>query len=1075
MAGGKASQKPDPHGQAGAKRKAAGKRQPTSKKQAAAERQASGEPQPPSKRQASGKPPAPSKQQASGEPQAPSQQQASGEPQAGAAPNVKPEQRRRAAGPARQSIAANDDSPSIGGLIYALQQQPSNRPFLVAAVISGAWLVVAATLSWAMLAPEFARAQTWLQMLAQPTVLTVAGTIIIPITLFWFLALLTWRAQELRLMSSAMTEVAVRLAEPDRMSEQAVASLGQSVRLQVAAMNEGISRALGRASELETLVHNEVSALERSYSDNELRIRGIIDELSSERAAIENNSDRVGDSIRGVGMQVTREIEQATLKASEKLNQAGEALYDNLKLNSDRTATIISDKGNSLMQSLNTVSQRISTEVPGVVHQLGQEQVRLTKLIEDAGKNLVQLQTGLSDRTGKLESSLGRQTKYLEKVLNDYKTTVDTSIMERAKSLDETLSQRMQALDAKLVERTQLIDQAFSQRVHSIDNRIAHGTRQIDEAFSSKARLVQEAMANHAKSLNESLSRQSGDLDSTLLKGVDAIQKTSERITAQSIRTIEGLAEQAEFLEDVSGGLMQKISSLTDRFAHQNASIRKTADAVESSNLKVDTVLEARQASLDNLLENMATRTSDLNQVTANYTTQLASSLGEAEKRARDITEQIAKGTEQSSRAMQVELENLQAAADAKAEQTLLGIRNKFSQVSDEVNSQLAALTGRVTDTTADMHARTSQAARDLDATRNQLKDRLNSLSTDFTDSTQHLQSSAASATHELEQTQAALKQRISSMSDQVSDTARNMMKQTDLAALEIERTQAELDKRISIMSNQLGDTTRSVRERTEQAALELEGMRSKVYEQIDKLPETTKEGSEAMRRALQNQLSAIDSLSVFARQQAHAGEISYPSQPAARPPHPQNPPVQSGAPSSASAERLHNISHNLEQQFSNRQVGAAAAGAESAQAERSGWSLGDLLARASSSGNRGYSGNQESAAASDDDFNLETISNAIDVVTAHQIWARFRAGERGVLGRHIYTDQGRHTFDDLVKRYGHEPTFKASVDRYLVDFENLLREARNRDRGGKLVERHLVSETGRVYLLLAHASGRIA
>ena len=70
--------------------------------------------------------------------------------------------------------------------------------------------------------------------------------------------MLAWRAQELKLMSSAMTEVAVRLAEPDRSAEQSAASLGQAVRRQVSFMNEAISRALGRAGELEALVHNEV-------------------------------------------------------------------------------------------------------------------------------------------------------------------------------------------------------------------------------------------------------------------------------------------------------------------------------------------------------------------------------------------------------------------------------------------------------------------------------------------------------------------------------------------------------------------------------------------------------------------------------------------------------------------------------------------------------------------------------------------------------------------------------------------------------------------------------------------------
>ena len=53
------------------------------------------------------------------------------------------------AGPIR-AVAANDDMPSIGGLIYALQQRPSKMPFYVAMVASGVWFVLGMVITWAM-------------------------------------------------------------------------------------------------------------------------------------------------------------------------------------------------------------------------------------------------------------------------------------------------------------------------------------------------------------------------------------------------------------------------------------------------------------------------------------------------------------------------------------------------------------------------------------------------------------------------------------------------------------------------------------------------------------------------------------------------------------------------------------------------------------------------------------------------------------------------------------------------------------------------------------------------------------
>ena len=245
-------------------------------------------------------------------------------------PQPRRQARRRAAGPTRGGpAAANDDSPSIGGLIYALEQKPSNKPFMYAGLASAIWAAIAVVFLWAMAAAQVQQGETLSGILSQPTAfLTLAG-VVVPIAVLWFLALLAWRSEELRLRSSAMTEVAVRLAEPDRMAEQSVASLGQAVRRQVAFMNDAVSRALGRAGELEALVHNEVSALERSYEDNERKIRALIGELAGERHAITNTSGQVAETLKQLGTDIPALIDKLSnqqVKLAHIIQGAGENL-----------------------------------------------------------------------------------------------------------------------------------------------------------------------------------------------------------------------------------------------------------------------------------------------------------------------------------------------------------------------------------------------------------------------------------------------------------------------------------------------------------------------------------------------------------------------------------------------------------------------------------------------------------------------------------------------------------------------------------------------------------------------------
>jgi hypothetical protein len=47
-------------------------------------------------------------------------------------------------------------------------------------------------------------------------------------------------------------------------------------------------------------------------------------------------------------------------------------------------------------------------------------------------------------------------------------------------------------------------------------------------------------------------------------------------------------------------------------------------------------------------------------------------------------------------------------------------------------------------------------------------------------------------------------------------------------------------------------------------------------------------------------------------------------------------------------------------------------------------------------------------------------------------------------------------------------------ADRYLANFEHLLKEWDQKDPTGRTAQSHLSAETGRVYLLFAHASGRL-
>ena len=100
-------------------------------------------------------------------------------------------------------------------------------------------------------------------------------------------------------------------------------------------------------------------------------------------------------------------------------------------------------------------------------------------------------------------------------------------------------------------------------------------------------------------------------------------------------------------------------------------------------------------------------------------------------------------------------------------------------------------------------------------------------------------------------------------------------------------------------------------------------------------------------------------------------------------------------------------------------------------------------------------------------------IARAIDHDASIELWERHRRGERNVFTRRLYTLQGQQTFDEIRRKYQRDDQFRAAVDRYVSDFEKLLAEVtRTKDRATS--NAYLISDTGKVYTLLAHASGRL-
>ena len=129
-------------------------------------------------------------------------------------PAVPPRPAARETAPLTPSVpAANENRQSVGAILQAMRVRPSPAPIIAALILSIIWAAVCA----AYLAShrDLLVAGDGVPLYRRPELGIAILGILGPIVLMFVTALMARRANEMRLTARSMTEVAIRLAEPE--------------------------------------------------------------------------------------------------------------------------------------------------------------------------------------------------------------------------------------------------------------------------------------------------------------------------------------------------------------------------------------------------------------------------------------------------------------------------------------------------------------------------------------------------------------------------------------------------------------------------------------------------------------------------------------------------------------------------------------------------------------------------------------------------------------------------------------------------------------------------------------------
>ncbi len=344
-----------------------------------------------------------------------------------------------------------------------------------------------------------------------------------------------------------------------------------------------------------------------------------------------------------------------------------------------------------------------------------------------------------------------------------------------------------------------------------------------------------------------------------------------------------------------------------------------------------------------------------------------------------------------------------------------------------------------------------------------------------------------------------------------------------DTAAKERERTTQTLQATVEQTNAQLTGALDHAADRFRQSVAEVKDMASQVQRELDQtrqelrrgvldLPQETSETTEAMRRVVSDQIRALKELAALVSDSGATYDVVEPNAAAAatttlagvrlekpllraveetrevedlvavRSPHAPRrigrragdreprvradghvgtgPALRAGATATASPSTP-----------APRSAAAPTTSAPASAADRGqpGW-LSNLLAAAS----RDEPEETASKGAETLEALSREISSLIDNAAAVEMWDRWRRGDTGAVSRRLYTEAGQQAFDELRRRFRADPQFRETTTRYMQEFERLLSKIGQNDRDGSQWRAYLLSNTGKVYTILAHASGKL-
>ena len=432
---------------------------------------------------------------------------------------------------------------------------PSGIGAIIFAVTLGAfWMGSAAAYLWGYFGPDGLT-----RLSIQEIALVTFGTVLPPI----LIVVVAWafvRGLAMNHAAEALADVAERLFSVDETTSRTAARLGRAVRRELDALNAGLDGSFARLRALETVLENQIAALDEAGARADVRAESVAARLGRERERIDSVAGALTDTASRASEVVAGRVAQlkATIETAEgTLRTAGQSLDTQsatfriaaeaaaqapriAALEIDRQAKQIESVSDAAMArsefvlgrhekhraAMNDLLQRLKEEGSGFETALGHQRSAMESAIHGLSAQATKFATIATEAERQLEiimaSGAARATQLTASFAREAERMKETS-----DSANATLSRLVDSLhDAGAGAQTLIGETASEAKTHA--------KALVGEAMAECERLLRAAgeLATETNEIKDTLAKAVGEVERHLLTLPGVAQQEAERVRA---------------------------------------------------------------------------------------------------------------------------------------------------------------------------------------------------------------------------------------------------------------------------------------------------------------------------------------------------------------------------------------------------------------------------------------------------------------------------------------------------------------------------------------------------------------